>query len=609
MVHWQIPGPVWAGTPSARPVTLHMLRAGRVRGGRTNTTGNLSSQVAKEEIVARVKHARDANGTARAGTTLLRHPLPCEVGAISADEMSEDEDHWFVDQLVWGPYQDALGQDVFLARVSGLNDFGQEVNGIIWELQRVDIPPKLIHSFMESRPADGGGIECPPEEWVKEAYLNAAQHLRNYEVEVDDSDSFSITSEDLEMDWNRKARWRQGAYRKRGRRRSSQRGERKSLGAASVPSAVSGVAVRVSKTVKEAVRCTRWGRTAVVDHAGVSQGSAGMSGWETDTGVSFRVDDFVVFKSNDGDVVEQRVGLVTGLGMEGSHDVHAALLVYAEAQLRDPAAYAQKFGLRKPAHWILQTSQRISVPVNNIVALANVACLPFWENSNARSGGFVVVGHMDLLPGPATNGGENDLFCIRPLASGPEERFVWARRLGGGAALALNMVLANVQYRLSLYLESRARADRTGTCDALSLDNVPAHFPYLVLGREWVRSHASQCKFTPTSCVHEVSGTCDDLIRLTGTSCLSTAVSLNCGSDERVADGLLVVQAAGTLPQMTLRWSPRRPGVLLIIFGGFAFYGPEDSRGSRGNPLWSSARNSRAVTQRAAALPTAGLVV
>ncbi len=112
----QIPGPVWAGTPSARP--LHMLHAGRVRGGRTNTTGNLSSQVAKEEIVACGKHARDANGTARAGTTLLRHPLQCKVGAILADEMSEDEDHWFVDQLVWGPYQDALGQDVFLARVS-----------------------------------------------------------------------------------------------------------------------------------------------------------------------------------------------------------------------------------------------------------------------------------------------------------------------------------------------------------------------------------------------------------------------------------------------------------------------------------------------------------
>ncbi len=132
--------------------------------------------------------------------------------------MSEDEDHWFVDHIVWGPYQDALGQDVFLALVSGLNDFGQEVDGILWELQRVDIPPKLIHTFMELLPAEGGRIESPPEEWVKEAYLNAAQQLRHYEVEVDDSDSFSMTSEDLEMDWNGTARRRQGVQRKQGRR-------------------------------------------------------------------------------------------------------------------------------------------------------------------------------------------------------------------------------------------------------------------------------------------------------------------------------------------------------------------------------------------------------
>jgi hypothetical protein len=346
----------------------------------------------------------------------------------------------------------------------------------------------------------------------------------------------------------------------------------------------------------------------VVDHAGMTQGSAGMSGWETETGVSFRIDDFVVFKSNQGDLAEQHVGLVTGFVMEGSNDVSAALLMYEEAQLRDPSAYAQKFGDRKPAHWILQTTQRITVPVNHILAVANVACLPFWENSNARSGGFVVVGHKELLSSSGVTVGDNDLVCIRPLSSAPEERFVWARRLGGGAALATNMVLANIQYRLSLYLEARARADRAGTCDALSLDNVPAHFPYLVLGREWVRSHESQCKFRASSCVHEISGTCDDLIPLTGTSCLSTLVSLNGGSDERVADGLLVVQAGGPLPHMTLRWSPRRPGVLLIIFGGFAFYGPEDTHGSRGNPLWSSARNSRAVTRRSAALPTSGLV-
>ncbi len=102
----EIPVSVWAGTPSASPYALQMLCAGRVCCGRTNTTGNSLWQVAKEEIVARCKHARDAKGAARACTTLLQHPLQCKVGTASADEMSEDEDHWFVDHLVWGPYQD-----------------------------------------------------------------------------------------------------------------------------------------------------------------------------------------------------------------------------------------------------------------------------------------------------------------------------------------------------------------------------------------------------------------------------------------------------------------------------------------------------------------------
>ncbi len=75
-----------------------------------------------------------------------------------------------MDHLVWRPYHDSLGQAVFLAWVSGLNNFGQEVDGILWELQLVDIPPKLIHSFMESLPAEGGWADCPPEEWVKEAF-------------------------------------------------------------------------------------------------------------------------------------------------------------------------------------------------------------------------------------------------------------------------------------------------------------------------------------------------------------------------------------------------------------------------------------------------------
>ena len=99
-----------------------MLRAARVRGAQASTLSE--RERAKQALVKSTKHARDSMGTARAGTTLLREPLPCEHSACSGDEMSEDTEHWFIEELVWGPYQDALGQEVFLALVSGMDDFG-----------------------------------------------------------------------------------------------------------------------------------------------------------------------------------------------------------------------------------------------------------------------------------------------------------------------------------------------------------------------------------------------------------------------------------------------------------------------------------------------------
>ncbi len=58
---------------------------------------------------------------------MLGEPLPCELGAGSGDEISEDQYHWFINQLVWGPYQDALGQEVFLASVSGVDYLGKRL--------------------------------------------------------------------------------------------------------------------------------------------------------------------------------------------------------------------------------------------------------------------------------------------------------------------------------------------------------------------------------------------------------------------------------------------------------------------------------------------------
>ncbi len=197
---------------------------------------------------------------------------------------------------------------------------------------------------------------------------------------------------------------------------------------------------------------------------------------------------------------------------------------------------------------------------------------------------------------------------IRPLWTSPQDRFVWAQRLGGGAELSRSMVRANIQYRLTLYLEGRARADRAGTCDALSVDNVPAYFPYLVFGQEWITAREGQCRYNASTSMHEISGSCEDMVPLTGTSCQTTCVGLNGSSDPATSDGLLVVKSAGTLAEMTLRWTPKRPGVLLIVFGGFTFFGPPDDNGKRGDAIWSSTRNTRGVAHRAASRPSAGPV-
>ncbi len=83
--------------------------------------------------------------------------------------MSADKEHWFIDNLVLGPYQDELGQDFFLARVSGLDS----VDGILWGQQHLDIPQKLIHTFLESLHPEAAFGNQPAQVWLAAADTNA----------------------------------------------------------------------------------------------------------------------------------------------------------------------------------------------------------------------------------------------------------------------------------------------------------------------------------------------------------------------------------------------------------------------------------------------------
>ena len=80
------------------------------------------------------------------------------------------------------------------------------------------------------------------------------------------------------------------------------------------------------------------------------------------------------------------------------------------------------------------------------------------------------------------------------------------------------------------------------------------------------------------------------------------------------SDGLLVVTSGDDdMPEVMLRWSPLRPGVLLVIFGGLSLCGPPVPFGEQCNEdilegrrvIWSTRRNARAMRHKHGMHPAA----
>ncbi len=159
----------------------------------------------------------------------------------------------------------------------------------------------------------------------------------------------------------------------------------------------SPVAARFSKAVHIHVACARWGLRAVPDRAGLVQCTARVNGWETVLGTSFHMQDFVIFEGEvDGTTaraVGSRIGLVTGLQLDGNGPPTACMRVYAEAPLHSREEYAAKDLCRTLVHWLLQTDETVEVSAETVTGRAHVVPTPFWENVNAFSMGFVVIGH------------------------------------------------------------------------------------------------------------------------------------------------------------------------------------------------------------------------
>jgi hypothetical protein len=85
-----------------------------------------------------------------------------------------------------------------------------------------------------------------------------------------------------------------------------------------------------------------------------------MHGWETDTGVSFRVNDFVVVNAGtvEGGLPVpggDKVGLVTSLAFGTEGQAALTLRMYVPAPLVNPEEYLRRYPGRDLAHWLLQT--------------------------------------------------------------------------------------------------------------------------------------------------------------------------------------------------------------------------------------------------------------
>jgi len=175
--------------------------------------------------------------------------------------------------------------------------------------------------------------------------------------------------------------------------------------------------------------------------------------------------------------------------------------------------------------------------------------------------------------------------------------------MGVSFSAVTNMMLSNVQHRVNLFLRTRAKAAERGFVPAISVDNIPSSFLYLVFtDRDWFRELASkgQIKYTARSQLHEFSGTCAEMVPFFGKDIEITegggldgmvTVSVD-GPDERCRPYLKVTShQERNLAAVTLRSSPSRPGTLLVIFGGLEWWDPDSAKWDDGKPSWDTKLN------------------
>eukprot|EP00961_Rhodomonas_salina_P303436 3941230-Rhodomonas_salina.2 len=134
--------------------------------------------------------------------------------------------------------------------------------------------------------------------------------------------------------------------------------------------------------------------------------------------------------------------------------------------------------------------------------------------------------------------------------------------------------------------------------DALHLDNVPSTWLYNVLGAEWVALHERQCGYAAKTRTHTLVGTTSDFISIFGEDISET----ECGGAKDPSSAVLRVTSSqeGSMNEVTFQWTLLQPGTLLMILCGVALYGPVQPDQTRGDPQWSHASESLALSSKRA---------
>ena len=536
------------------------------------------------------RQASDAEGRLRCGTTMDRPPLFADQ-ATDGEERELPDDFWCVDKILDGPYLDSLGQQVFLVKVSGSNDYGEQVDGLVWELQSIDLPVKSRMEFLKVNNNTAGEIVVVGDKGlIAEAYDNATKHMRGFENTTGTGDDLTASETDSD-DSGSENKWTTSIAKRTGKELSSKtsKSPKSSVTVATAASSIHSSVNEVSLTLDSLrifISQLRRIRKPSQDHSMALKHGRGILSCVNTENITVKVGRAVSFQSSQSDGFPFRIGIVVSLQTASNSTFQAELMVYSYAPLpdSDKHEYFRKYSARRVPHCVLQTDLRETVCLSMVTGAVQLHPPLFWEKPHARHGDYyLLAGHIHPVPC------DDQKDCVSPLCTSPSSRFSWASRIMSDVPSYVEMLKHNVQLRITTFLETRLRREMAGVLDILTIDNVPSAWLYVALGEQWVRDHEAQMYYQPRTREHRITGCTSDFIDLFGIDIKQTTLSNQSVLTDSVSGVLQIIEGPNGLPEVTMRWSPKQPGLFYVAFGALELLGPVQENGQR-NTMWKSNR-------------------